>query len=81
MTTVHTEVMKSTCNFHGQVRKARLGIAKDILDDATTLDTSDDILNQNPHARDEGIEPLVSETQLLALWFFWGWKVSVPGGS
>ena len=81
MTRFHTKVMKSTSNFHRQVRKARFGIAKDILDNATTLDTSDDIFNQNSHTRDKAIEPLVGETQLLALWFFLGWKVRVPGGS
>lgn len=70
MTTAHTEVMKATCNFHSQVRKASPGVAQDILDNTTTLDTSDDIFNQNTHTGDNAIEALIGKTQRLALWLF-----------
>jgi len=48
MTRFHTKVMKATSNFHRQIRKASFGIAKDILDNPTTLDTGNDIFNQDP---------------------------------
>jgi hypothetical protein len=58
--------MKSTGNFHHEVREACFGIAKDILNNATTLDASNGILNQYSRTCNDSVQPFVSHTQFFA---------------
>jgi hypothetical protein len=45
ITALHSEIMESTGDFHHEIRKAFFGVAKDILNNTTTFDSCNDILN------------------------------------
>jgi len=46
MTAIHSEIMESASDFHGKIRKTFFGVAKDILNNTTTFDACNCILNQ-----------------------------------
>jgi hypothetical protein len=47
MTAIHSEIMESTGNFHHEIGKAFFGVAQDILNNTTTFDTCNGILNNH----------------------------------
>src|SRR5262245_15852691 len=47
--------MQSTGDFHDEIVIHFLGIAEDIFDNVTAFDASNDMLNDNPHLRNEGV--------------------------
>jgi hypothetical protein len=56
MTASYTQVMQSTGNFHDQVRETHFGVTECILDNATSLNTGNDMLDLNPETRNDTIE-------------------------
>ena len=56
MTTSCSEVMQATSHFHDQVGEAGFGVAKGVLDNATALDTGNDMLDLNSETSNDTIE-------------------------
>lgn len=59
MTTSCSEVMQATGNLHDQVGEAGFGVAKGVLDNATALDTGNDVLDLNPETSNDTIEKTI----------------------
>lgn len=57
MTAGNTEVVQATSHFHDQVGETLFEITECILDNATPLDTGNDMLNLNPETSYDAIEP------------------------
>ena len=72
MTAVHSKVMESACDFHREIGKAFFGVAKDILDNPTTLDACNCVFNHDTRTRNDFVHPFVSRTQFFAFWLFFG---------
>jgi hypothetical protein len=51
--------MQATSNFHNQVGEAGFGVAKGVLDNATALDTGNDVLDLNPETSNDTIEKAI----------------------
>lgn len=71
MTAIHSEIMESAGNFHREVGKASFGVAKDILDDPSTLDTRNCVFNHNARTSNDFVHPFVNHAQYFAFWLFW----------
>lgn len=56
MTMGKTEVVQATSNLHHQVGKVCFGVAKDIFDNPTPFDPSDDMLNNDPDFGDNFVQ-------------------------
>lgn len=50
MTAVHAQIVQSTGDFHHQIREILFGVAKNILDNATALDASNRVFDNNAYA-------------------------------
>ncbi len=81
MTEFETEVMQGTGDLHDQIRETLLGVAKNVFDNAATLDTGHGMFNVDAGAGEEAVQPFVDRRQLLAARLFFGWYVSTPDGS
>jgi glutamate-1-semialdehyde aminotransferase len=64
MTTGHTQIVKTTGNFHGAVRKPLFGVAEGLLDDATAFHPGNDMLDANATAGNNAIEKDILDCQL-----------------
>src|SRR6266566_3624830 len=58
--------MQSTGDFHDEVVIHFLGIAEEIFDNVTAFDASNDMLNDNPYLRNEGVLRALLRSQLLS---------------
>jgi hypothetical protein len=58
--------MQSTGDFHDEIVIHFLGIAEDIFDNVTAFDASNDMLNDNPYLRNEGVVRALLQSQLLS---------------
>ena len=66
MPILDSEVMQSTGDFHDEIVIHFLGIAEDIFDNVTAFDASNDMLNDNPYLRNEGVVRALLRSQLLS---------------
>jgi len=66
----NAEVVQSTSNTHSEIRKTFLGVAKNVLHNATALDTGDNMFYPDTHTGNQAIEKLISDPKLFAFWFF-----------
>ena len=72
MTTVGTEIVQCASHFHNQVRKVRLGGAKNIFNNSATLDASNGVFDHHPCAGDDLIQPGIGGVQFSAPGLFFG---------
>jgi hypothetical protein len=66
---------------HHQIGQSSFGIAEDVFDNATTLDTGQGMFNPDARARNASIAPLVSARQLRLAGLFFGCCVCRTRGS
>ena len=66
MPILDSEVMQSTGDFHDEIVIHFLGIAEEIFDNVTAFDASNDMLNDNPYLRNEGVLRALLQSQLLS---------------
>jgi hypothetical protein len=64
--------VQAASDFHHLIGKERLGIAKDIFDDAASLDIRNDVLDHNANAGDERVFRFLRCSQLAAFGLFLG---------
>ena len=64
--------MQSTGDFHDEIVIHFLGIAEEIFDNVTAFDASNDMLNNNPYLRNEGVLRALLWSQLLSSRFLLG---------
>jgi hypothetical protein len=55
MAAIHTEVMKSAGDFHGEIGKTFFGVAEHIFNNPATLDACNGIFYQDPCTRDNPV--------------------------
>ena len=72
MPILDSEVMQSTGDFHDEIVIHFLGIAEEIFDNVTAFDASNDMLNNNPYLRNEGVVRALLWSQLLSSRFLLG---------
>ena len=80
MTASYTQVMQSTSNFHDQVRETFFGVTECILDNSTSLNTGNHMLDLNPETRNDTIQKNIFSRQLFASRLFFGCAMTTPGG-
>lgn len=81
MPTIHPQVVERTGDFHGQIRKACFGVAKDLFHNPTPLDARNGIFHKYARPGNQAIEPFFCLTERFAFWLFFGWKVKTAVGS
>ncbi len=68
----HAQIMQATSNLHHSVIKTSEVVAKDIFENATSFNTTDNIFNDNPYAGNDGIDEAVFDCQRCATWLLFG---------
>src|SRR5256885_6463805 len=64
----HPEVVQGTTEFHHEITDPLLPQAEAVFDDATTLDTTIDMLDPQPTLVQRLVRPLLLPRELLAAW-------------
>src|SRR2546426_7183038 len=64
----HPEVVQGTAEFHHQIADTFFPQVEAVFDDATTLDTTIDMLNPPPPLVQRLVRPLLLPRELLAAW-------------
>ena len=81
MTTSHAEVVQATGNLHHLIGNPLFREAQNIFNDATPLDTGDDMFDDHPGTGKKPIEKLICNAQFLTFGLFLGCRVCTPAGS
>ena len=81
MATGDTEIMQAAGDLHHQIRHALFGQPQHIFDNPAAFHTRDDMFDHYPDTGDYPIQEPLPRAQVPAPGFFFGCRVSVPGGS
>jgi hypothetical protein len=81
VSTVNAEIMQTASNLHDLVSNTVFGQAEHVLDNPTPFHACNGMFNHNPDARQNVVEQLVADAQLLAFGLFFTWLVSTCAGS
>ena len=73
MAELDPKIVQGTSDLHNHVGEAGPGVAKGVLQYATTLDAGNGMFDIDASTGEDPVQPLVSSTQFLAFGFFFGW--------
>ena len=81
MPTGDSEIMQAASDRHHLVGNTVFRQAEHVFDNPTPFYACNCVFNHNPDARQNVVEQLVAEAQLLAFGLFFTWLVSTCAGS